>query len=556
MNDQISTSRSKKIIYCSILTCIILLQTLICVHYGVLKKGFFVDELWGAGLANSFYRPRLFTPDVFNTNTYLPGSFFNDYLTVSPDEGFSIASVWYNQSQDSHPPLYFLIYHALSCLELGIFSKWTGFVINLFFLICSDIFIFLMTKKLTGYAEAGLVAAALWGSSAEAVSYVLCARMYMMAAFFAVLFVYKSLLFYEPLDEPNRKDILCLLLAATGGCLTHYYFYIAAFAMAALTCIYLFLERGFRSACKYALYVLGGVVLAWAIYPYIFESLAHGDGRGREAVRNILDIGSLWSRIGKLFDQIEIKLLYKPILIVAILASSLIIVTVVLSHLWRNRIDSTLSSRINMLLMTEMTLCLYLLAVAKLQPYNTNRYYFPITTLLWIVVIGNAVLFIRVLMIRCKAVATTERMAVLAITLVLTAVAGVGVVKSHLDHKVMYLFPRQEKVLTQIQQLDEPSAICVTLGDRYTLTVHCLELSYCRETLCIDIEDSESDVMNYQIHDEGDSCVVYVSDRLNQEKLLNQILEQTSYSSYKLIGRGSGIWWEDAKEHYIYVLSK
>ena len=136
MSDQVFTS--KKAIQVT-LVGIILLQALFCIHYGIMKKGFFVDELWGAGLANSYFHPSVCVPNVFNTNTYFPGSYFYNYLTVVPDEGFSIASVWFNQSMDSHPPLYFLLYHTLSCFKPGSFSKWTGIIINLFFFICSDI---------------------------------------------------------------------------------------------------------------------------------------------------------------------------------------------------------------------------------------------------------------------------------------------------------------------------------------------------------------------------------------------------------------------------------
>ncbi len=550
--DSVHTSRKKIYI---ILAIIVLLQGLICVRYCVLKKGFFVDELWGAGLANSYFRPRLFTPDVFNTNAYLTGNFFRDYLTVAPDEGFSIASVWYNQSKDSHPPLYFLLYHVLSCFQRGGFSKWTGFAINLFFLVCSDVYIFLTTRKLTGCSAAGLAVAALWGFSTEAVSYTLCARMYMMAAFFVILFVYKSLMFYEPQEKSSRKDCLCLLLATTGGCLTHYYFYIAAFVMAALTCIYLSIEQSFRKARVYGFSVLGGVFLSWLIYPQIFESLIHGDGRGREAVRNMIDIKSLWFRIGQLVEQIEEKLLYKPVLIMAVSASSLIIITIVFSILWQKRIDPVLKTRISMFLNTELSLSLYLLAVAKLQPYYTNRYYFPITPLLWVVVIGNVILLVHLLLTQRSATVAAEKTIVLSVTLALTIAAGAGVIKGHFDHKVMFLFPRQGKIMEQIQQLEEPSALFIEHGITYTLTAHCHELAQCSEIMCIDL-DTEDDLFKYDIHDEGDFLVVFSSERCDQQKLLDYLLEHTSYSSYELIGRGSGVWWEDAEENYIYCFSK
>ena len=549
MKTQIRLSRKTTII----LVCILLLQVIVCIYYGTLKKGFFVDEWGGAGLANCYYRPRVFLPRVFNTNTYIDSYCFRNYLTVSPDEGFSIASVWFNQSQDSHPPLYFLLYHALSCLEMGTFSKWTGITINLFFLICSSICIFMTARKLTGYTWAGLVATALWGFSAEAVSYTLCARMYMMSAFFVVLFVYQSFSFFEPLKENDWKDCLCLLLATTGGCLTHYYFYIAAFAMAAVNCIVLWIEKGFRKVCKYGFSVLGGVFLSWAIYPQIFYSLAHGDGRGREAVRNLKDLRSLWYRIGLLVEQIEIKLLYKPVFAIVLFASSLIVVTVILRILWKKQVDPELKSRVSMLLTTELTFVLYMLAVAKLQPFYTNRYYFPITVLLWIVVFGNVIILARILSIRFSGETIRKTVSIVLIVLVMTATGGI--IKGHVDQKVMFLYPRQERIVEQIQQMGKPPALYIIRGNIYTLTAHCVELANCSEVLCVDI-NTEADLLQYDIHDESDSMVVFAGSEFDQQKLVDQILEQTAYDAYELIGRGSGIGWEDQEENYIYCFSK
>lgn len=529
------------------------MQVIICIRYGILKKGFFVDELWGAGLANSYFRPRLFTPGIFNTNRYLPGSFFYNYLTVSQDEGCSLASVWYNQSQDSHPPLYFLLYHILSCIKPGTFSKWTGLLINLVFLVGTNIYVFLTGTRMSN-RWAGLAASALWGFSAEAVSYTLCARMYMMAAFFIVLFFYRTLSYYELHGENNWKTRIYLMLATTGGCLTHYYFYIGAFVLAAITCTYLYLKKGFRRACSYGFVVLGGVFLSWVIYPLIFVSLAHGDGRGREAIKNLLDLNSLWARIGALVKQIEAKLLYRPVLILVLVVLSLIVIIVILSILWKEQLNPCLKSRISMLLVTETAFVLYMLTVAKLQPFNTNRYYFPITPLLWIIALGNLIAFKQVLFTHIKRTDAAEK-AVLAVMMLFLIIASSGVVFSHIHHKVMFLFPRQEQILDQIKQGERHSALFIAAGKEYTITAHCLELAQCSEAMCLDI-GSEANLSEYDIHDEGNSLLVLADETLDQQKLVDQILKQTAYSTYSLIGRGSGVWWEDVEENYIYFFSK
>ena len=52
---------------------------------------------------------------------------FKDYLTVNKGEEFKLGSVIYNQTHDSHPPLFYLVLHLISSFFPGEFSKWFGF---------------------------------------------------------------------------------------------------------------------------------------------------------------------------------------------------------------------------------------------------------------------------------------------------------------------------------------------------------------------------------------------------------------------------------------------
>lgn len=241
-------------------------------------------------------------------------------------------------------------------------------------------------------------------------------------------------------------------------------------------------------------------------------------------------------------------------LILVLAAFSLIVIIDILGTLWIEQLNPCLKSQISMLLVTEATFVLYMLAVAKLQPFNTNRYYFPITPLLWIIVLGNVIIFKQVLFTHIKRTDVAEK-AFLAVMMLFLAMASSGVVLSHIHHKVMFLFPRQEQVLEQIKQGERHSALFITTGKEYTVTAHCLELAQCSEAMCLDI-GSEANLSEYDIYDEDNSLLVLADEALDQQKLVDQILKQTSYSTYTLIGRGSGVWWEDVEENYIYRFSK
>lgn len=102
--------------------------------------------------------------------------------------------------------------------------------------------------------------------------------------------------------------------------------------------------------------------------------------------------------------------------------------------------------------------------------------------------------------------------------------------------------------------MGKPPALYIIRGNIYTLTAHCVELANCSEVLCVDI-NTEADLLQYDIHDESDSMVVFAGSEFDQQKLVDQILEQTAYGAYELIGRGSSIGWEDQQENYIYCFS-
>lgn len=117
----------------SILFLIILAVQLVNVFaWGCRKEGYYIDELWSYGLANSYYQPFLQDRTDY-MNRWHSADYFESYLIVEPEEVFSFDSVYYNQTQDVHPPFYYMLLHALSSCFVGEFSKYIGLAINFLF---------------------------------------------------------------------------------------------------------------------------------------------------------------------------------------------------------------------------------------------------------------------------------------------------------------------------------------------------------------------------------------------------------------------------------------
>ena len=120
---------------------ILLLQIVCMIYFGNAKQGYFVDELWSYGLANSYYHPHVYSDDALEER-WVSGEYFRDYLEVLPEQRFRYGSVVYNQTQDYHPPLFYMVLHTISSLFPNTFSKWYGIIPNIVYFAVSMYLLF------------------------------------------------------------------------------------------------------------------------------------------------------------------------------------------------------------------------------------------------------------------------------------------------------------------------------------------------------------------------------------------------------------------------------
>ena len=92
-----------------------------------------MDETVTYGLANSCYAPFIsdVTEDKTLVHVLLTKDDFKEYLTAGEEDAFAFDSVYYNQTQDTQPPLYYMLLHFLCSLFAGQYSKWIGLSLNL-----------------------------------------------------------------------------------------------------------------------------------------------------------------------------------------------------------------------------------------------------------------------------------------------------------------------------------------------------------------------------------------------------------------------------------------
>ena len=265
----------------------------VAVGYCVAKRGFFVDEVWSYGYANSHYAP--FLSDVAGGD--LAGATLTrrdllDYVSVGEGERMDAGSVLHNQEGDLHPPLFGLALNAASSLAPGAWSKWAGLGLNLACHAVALVALWALLRELGCSRAACACGVALWGLSRAGLSDVLYIRMYeMLTALTVLLALELAALMREGASGGARR----LLPAAVGatvflGLMTQYYFAIYAFLACLAAGTHLLRRRRLAEAGALAACALAGVGLLLLAWP---AALAHLGAGGAGATPGTSGKGAL-----------------------------------------------------------------------------------------------------------------------------------------------------------------------------------------------------------------------------------------------------------------------
>ena len=113
-----------------VLVFIIVVQALLLIWAGTKKRELFIDEVYSYVLSNSY------DFDMISNADYMWGEWVNtddfmEFITVQPGEEWSLEKVYYNNTTDCHPPLYYWILHSVCSFFPNQFNFWFGLAINL-----------------------------------------------------------------------------------------------------------------------------------------------------------------------------------------------------------------------------------------------------------------------------------------------------------------------------------------------------------------------------------------------------------------------------------------
>ncbi len=344
-----STSVWKKVLLIGVLC-------LICIwawHWCSEREGYYEDEVWSFMLANSYYNPSL-KDDPNYLDTWNSGRYYRDAITVQKDERFDLASVNYNQTQDTHPPLFYDVIYVLESLKPDTFNPDLIYMANIFFLIVTALFCYRIAWKITRDFYISAFVMSLFGFSSVAVSSAMFLRMYALLTMFVVISAYLHVCMLEN-QEDDKNWVMLLGIAGIvewlGGMTQYYFWVIQAFMSFGVVFVNL-KEKKIRKTLEYVSMEISCLVMYFICWPNIVNHTLSGGLNN--PMNNVTGLSGAIEKV-RIFTEYLNPLFGGRVGIIAVLL--LAIVLFVIDFKGRKNFDDNASS-------TGISYSFYLLAVA------------------------------------------------------------------------------------------------------------------------------------------------------------------------------------------------
>lgn len=281
-----------------VLGILLALQLITALYFCGKKTGFHYDEYY------SYYSSNVTYGLVPTDREWKDGNEISSEFMVLPGQGFHFSDVVRMQTYDVHPPFYYLLLHTVCSLTPGTFSKWQGLVLNLLFFVAGWILLACLAWRIGGNRKEIVIGTCLlYGFNPAVLSGVMLVRMY---ALLALLVLVVTWLHVKALGRGKRgwKFYLPLMLTTYLGFLTHYYYAVYLFFLAAAMEFYLLFETAegkkwgqkWKDCFVYGVAVVGAMILAVVSYPACLGHIFRGY-RGTEAMGEFFDAGNTLGRV-------------------------------------------------------------------------------------------------------------------------------------------------------------------------------------------------------------------------------------------------------------------
>ena len=410
------------------------------------KKGFYIDEYYTYTLSNGTHLGIAIEDGAWNDTRP-----FEEELITTKEENFRFRQTCKNTADDVHPPVYYILLHALCSFFPGIFSKWFALSINLVCFLCCLFLLYKISMLLSGNHTFSLLFLIVYAINPSTLSGLVYLRMYFLLSAFACAYVCLHL---KMLKEDRIAPIYFLVLPVIGflGFLTHYYMLFVMFSFSLFYALFLFFYRKkYLLTILYGCDIVASLVLSYFVWPVSIFHMFKGY-RGKGAAESLTNISGLPSRIAFFAKTINEKVFscLLPLILIVLIALSVV-------YFKKNRSykKETFVNRFFLFFPLAGTL-LYLLLVSctALKNSYSNRYMFPMECLLIFYILfalwKTLHFFLR-----------KENTRALLLPILFLCISAFGIYRKNVD----YFYPEHTQIISEIRNNGQNKAIVFQKGN-------------------------------------------------------------------------------------------
>ncbi|HCS93730.1 MAG TPA: hypothetical protein DIW15_03340 [Bavariicoccus seileri] len=522
------TSDTKKKLSYFVVFCLFVINLMTMAYFCSKKEGYFIDEMYTMSLSNSTEGPFIIATD----NKYYADDYLNDALTVQDGEQFNYKSVYMNQVEDVHPPLYYFLYHTLASFFPNQFTKWIGLSLNLGILSLTWIVLFLLIKLVTHSSAISALGASLFGFSVGAMNSVIYIRMYALMTLFVVIVSYFHVrLIYK--KDYRLKTLLGIFLFTYLGIMTQYYFLVFSFFLTFSSILVLWLRKKIRFSIKYGGAVLGSVGLSVITFPAMIKHLTTGD-RGAEASSSILHNLSNYDLMKSnmtafshvISDGIFVSHLKNTVFVLITLLVISTLVCVYRKQVKTNLTTTSVLAGTETIIVFLATSLLYLFLIAQISPYKVDRYVMPLFPILL------TISFLSFLY-ACKISFTNKKVTIIVLTLLVVVSSFMGISRIKLNYLYPEKNPQKVKQLFTTNYNDSIFIYNQELVPSGQISEMAQLLYYANDFYSFDLSAYISHIKENKL--DTQDKVIFMGYGVDKDETTRQILDGTNFTSAKQI---------------------
>ena len=436
-----------------------------------------------------------------------------DYLAIQQEDIFNYFSVYYNQSRDVHPPLFYFLVHFTSTLFYNQFSKYIIFALNLLFFIGTLITIKKIMDKLN-HKELTIPTMILYGASMGAISTVMFQRMYMMLTFFSLLYLYYIIKFIK--DDFKIKDKFFFVLTIICGFLTQYYFCIYIVLIFLILAIYLLVNKQFKKCWNFFKPHILAAIIGILFYPFCIEDIFFSyrgigstDNKTNTFLENLQYYGE---QIINLFSLQNIFIILIAILIIVLIYK---IIKKQLPKIQRQ-------DKLNLTVII-LPIIIFIVIVSKIAPFLGENYTSRYIMLLFPIIAIASFYIISFIF--------NNKKTLFIITLVVSLCLSInGLINS----TPVYLYKDYGKVMDLAQE--NADKYFVYVFDNYFTHLNSMpEFATYKESLILNKNIHDFKLLDNEKLNNENEFILCIKNWLNKEEILNLVLENSGYNDYEVL---------------------